>query len=136
MALAIHVSPGDLLDRITILEIKAGRLTEPDARANVANELEALRAARDAHLAVSEELAALCATLRRVNEELWEVEDELRRHEASGDFGGGFVRLARSVYRGNDRRAAIKRSINALVGSDIVEEKSHRRTEASSDGSR
>ena len=116
---------GDVVDKITILRIKNERILDPAKRENVARELAVLvRAWTDAgHPAVDslEDYAALAD----VNERLWVVEDELREHERRGDFGPEFVRLARSVYHLNDRRAARKRSINAALGSVLVEEKSY-----------
>jgi hypothetical protein len=118
------VSWGELLDKISILEIKSERIHDPAARANVARELSLLSdiAARVSETAV---IATLRRRLRSVNERLWEIEDDIRRKEQVGDFGDGFVRLARSVYLSNDERAAIKREINLLLQSALVEEKSY-----------
>ena len=93
--------------------------------ANVRVELAALVAARDAAIAASEALGQLTAALKKVNEALWQIEDEIRDCERSGDFGPRFIELARAVYHSNDERAALKRQINELLGSDIVEEKSY-----------
>jgi len=125
-SILIEVSPGELIDKITILEIKAERMSDAAQLANVRHELGLLRAARGARLADSAALDALEGELKSVNETLWQVEDDIRACEAAGDFGPRFIELARSVYRTNDRRAAIKREIGALVGSRIVEEKSYR----------
>ena len=95
------VSPGELLDKIGILELKARRFADPVKRTQAQAELEALKAARDADVQASEELTRLAAELKAVNEGLWEVEDALRRCERDGDFGPRFVELARSVYRRN-----------------------------------
>lgn len=121
----IAVSPGELIDRITILEIKADRIAEPARRANVRHELDLLRAARDAAVPRSAALDRLTIDLKAVNIRLWEVEDELRDCERHQRFDDRFVRLARAVYRTNDRRAALKAEINALLGAAIVEEKSY-----------
>jgi hypothetical protein len=121
----IETSPGELIDKITILEIKSERIGDPDKLRNVRVELEALLAARDREIVASEKLATLTAELRAVNEAIWDVEEELRRCEQAGDFGPGFVELARSVYKNNDRRAALKRAINEELGSRIIEEKSY-----------
>jgi tetratricopeptide (TPR) repeat protein len=121
----VEVAPGELLDKISILEIKAERIADPAKLKNVREELRTLAAARDGSLPASPELARLASELRTVNEQLWGVEDELRRCEAKKSFGKRFVELARSVYRHNDRRAALKRQVNDLLGSHLVEEKSY-----------
>lgn len=118
------VSWGELIDKITILEIKAERLTAPAALANVQRELDALRAV-EAQLAPDPELARVKAELTRVNAALWDIEDDIREKEAAQDFGPGFIALARAVYRTNDERAALKREINRLTASELVEEKSY-----------
>ena len=120
------VSWGELIDKITILEIKARRIADPAKHANVARELEALVGARDAGGALPPAIAPLAVELRAVNEALWEIEDAIRDCEAAGDFSTKFVDLARRVYKTNDRRAALKRGINEALGSDLVEEKSYR----------
>jgi tetratricopeptide (TPR) repeat protein len=124
-AVAVEVAPGELIDKITILEIKAERLTDPARLGNVRTELEALRAARTRAVPPSPRLAELTADLRAVNEALWQIEDDIRVCERRQDFGPRFVELARSVYRTNDFRAALKRQINELLGSGLVEEKSY-----------
>ncbi|MEM7529620.1 MAG: DUF6165 family protein [Pseudomonadota bacterium] len=129
--LMVEVSAGELLDKITILEIKAARIADPAKHANVAQELSALREAASA-LVESPGLEALIRDLKSVNEALWEIEDEIRACEAAGAFGARFIELARSVYVTNDRRAALKREINLLVGSRIVEEKQYTPYEARS----
>ncbi len=121
----VPVSPGELIDKIGILEIKAARFRDADKRRNVARDLARLAAVRDAGLTASAALAALAAELKAVNERLWEIEDGLRGHEARGDFGAGFVTLARAVYQNNDRRSALKRRIDQLLGAAIVEEKEY-----------
>lgn len=121
----IEISPGELVDKLTILEIKLEHISDPAKLANIRREYDmAQRAARDS-LADSVELARLTAELKTSNRALWQIENDLRAHERDGDFGAEFVALARSVYRTNDRRAALKRSINALLGSALVEEKSY-----------
>ena len=118
----VPVSWGELVDKITILQITSERIAARDARANVARELASLsRVAGDAIDGVT----PLIAQLRAVNEELWEIEDKIREREAEGDFGQRFVQLARAVYKKNDLRAAIKRRINDALGSELVEEKSY-----------
>lgn len=125
MRLTAPIAAGDLIDRITILEIKSDRIADPVKLVNIRAELAALDAIREARLPTGGDLAALKGDLRAVNEALWEVEDRLRDLERGRDFGQAFVDAARSVYRHNDRRAALKRAINEAVGSDIVEEKSY-----------
>ena len=122
----VEVAPGELIDKITILEIKAERIADPAKRANVAVELETLNGTRDAAIAGDGEIARLTAALKGVNEELWVIEDDIRDCEAAGDFGPRFVELARAVYRTNDRRAALKREINLHLGSRLIEEKSYK----------
>jgi tetratricopeptide (TPR) repeat protein len=121
----VEIAPGELIDKITILEIKSERITDAEKLRNVHTELAALVAARDKSFEPSEKLLRLTRELRGVNEALWDVEDKLRRCESAGNFGPGFIDLARSVYRHNDRRAALKRQINELLGSRLVEEKSY-----------
>lgn len=122
--LSIPASPGEVADKISILRLKVERIADPGRVANVGIELDALRAAWVA--AGLPELEALpeWPELVAVNTALWEVEDALREHEGRQDFGAHFVALARSVYRHNDHRAAIKKRINLALGSRIVEEKS------------
>ncbi len=124
-AVMVPVSPGELIDRIGILEIKVARFRDADKRRNVTRDLARLNAVRDAGLTASAALAALAAELKAVNERLWEIEDALRGHEARGDFGAAFVTLARAVYQNNDQRSALKRRIDQLLGAKIVEEKEY-----------
>jgi Flp pilus assembly protein TadD len=119
------IAPGELIDKITILEIKSARIADPDKLRNVRSELADLAAVRDQTLAASERLDALASDLRAVNEKLWDIEDEIRLLERDADFGARFIEVARSVYHENDQRAAIKRTINALLGWDRQEEKQH-----------
>ena len=121
----IPVSWGELIDKITILEIKREKIRSPDARMNVVRELDRLSAYLNAEPAPLGQAAALKASLREVNEALWAVEDDIREKERLGEFDGAFISLARSVYRLNDRRAELKRIINVQLRSDLVEEKSY-----------
>lgn len=121
----VPVSWGELLDKITILQIKQERLDDAARRANVAAELAALSAVAGAALADAA-VAAPLAELKAVNESLWAIEDKLRDKEAAGSFDADFIELARAVYFTNDRRAALKRDINRLLNSALVEEKSYR----------
>ena len=121
----VEVAPGELIDKITILQIKSERIDDPEKIKNVRIELGVLEEARDSVVAASPELDRLTAELKSVNEALWAIEDDIRDCERSKDFGPKFIELARSVYRSNDRRAAAKREINELLGSKIIEEKSY-----------
>ncbi len=125
MLIEIPISPGELLDKITILEIKSERLGDEAKRHNVLRELELLEGVRDAHIPGSMTLAALIGRLKTVNERLWEIEDDIRASERGSDFGPRFIELARAVYFTNDERSALKREINTLLGSTIVEEKGY-----------
>ena len=121
----IPVSPGELIDKITILEIKAERIADPAKLVNVRHQLTLLQGVRDQALAAGAKLTELADALRSVNGVLWDVEDDIRACEAAKDFGNRFVELARSVYRTNDRRAALKKEIDELFGSAITDEKSY-----------
>jgi hypothetical protein len=121
----VPVSPGELLDKITILRIKSARMRDAGKLANVRTELDALEqiwnASPYAAVDVADEVNALLA----VNERLWTIEDDIRDKERAQSFDGDFVRLARSVYVENDERAAIKRRLNVKLGSSLIEEKSY-----------
>jgi tetratricopeptide (TPR) repeat protein len=121
----VELAPGELIDKITILEIKQAEIQDKAKLRNVAIELESLISARDAVVPASPELDALASELRLVNQQLWNIEDDIRRCEQAGDFGPRFIALARAVYKTNDHRAALKRQINDRLGSRIVEEKSY-----------
>lgn len=121
----IEVSPGELLDKMSILQIKSERVGDPAKLKNIRYELELYEDIVRGRIPDGKKMSVLTAELKAVNEALWTIEDEIRACEARGDFGDSFVALARSVYRTNDRRAAIKREINVLCGSSIVEEKSY-----------
>lgn len=123
----VDISPGELIDKIAILEIKAARIGDGAKLRNVESELRLLAGVRAREIPPSPELDRLAAELKRLNETLWTIEDDIRRLERAGDFGPAFVGLARSVYKTNDARAAVKRRINDLLGSAIVEEKSYAR---------
>ncbi|SMY08209.1 DUF6165 family protein [Flavimaricola marinus] len=121
----VPIAPGELIDKLTILRLKAERITDLAKRKNVLIEQAALQAVADAALPRSAELAALWEDLYQINAGLWQIEDDIRACEAGSDFGPEFIRLARAVYRTNDRRAEVKKAINLLLGSAIVEEKSY-----------
>jgi hypothetical protein len=122
---SVPVSWGELLDKITILEIKSERLRDPVALANSAHELALLRSVLAEVAEAPPVLAALREELIAVNRRLWDIEDDLRRKEATKTFDAEFIELARAVYRNNDQRSRIKRAINELLGSGIVEEKQY-----------
>jgi hypothetical protein len=119
----VPTSWGELLDKISILEIKVARLPTAQGRANAGKELAMLQQIAAPVLARA---APLAGQLKALNETLWDVEDRIREHEQAGDFGDGFVALARSVYKTNDQRGAVKRQINLVLGSALIEEKSYR----------
>ncbi len=125
MLIKIDVSPGELLDKLTILEIKEERIKDPAKVQNVVREKEALERAAQAHITQSSAIDNLRKDLKSVNERLWDVEDEIRECERAQDFGEKFVELARSVYLTNDHRSDIKRKINDLLGSRFSEVKSY-----------
>lgn len=120
----VPCSIGDALDRLTILEIKSERIEDRDKLRHVREELKAIESAVG-DMARDARLTGPRAALRDVNERLWDVEDGLRARERDNDFGEAFVALARSVYALNDARADIKREVNAVTGSDLVEVKSY-----------
>jgi hypothetical protein len=124
MLVKIPVSVGELFDKITILKIKAARLSDAGKLENVRRELDSLEAVA-ADLPAPPQLDALVERLQAINDALWDVEDGKRAHEREGRFDDAFITLARRVYKENDQRAAIKREINLLTGSTLVEEKSH-----------
>lgn len=126
MLLDVKTSPGEFLDKLTILEIKSERMSDAAKLANVRRELELLHATWAASPLAARDVSALVAELKQVNERLWEIEDEIREHEAAQRFDARFIELARAVYRTNDRRAAIKRELNVALGSELIEEKSYK----------
>src|SRR5262245_54289159 len=112
--ISVEVSPGELLDKISILEIKLERIADEGSLALVRRELASLAAVRAQALPDSTALHSLTSDLKRANERLWELEDSIRECERAQRFDADFVELARSIYRTNDRRAAVKRQINEL----------------------
>jgi hypothetical protein len=125
MPIFVEIAAGELIDKITILEIKLDQINETSKRVNVRREYELLSAVLQEQVTPGEQLAELTAALKAANEELWHIEDDIRERERAKDFGPEFIALARSVYQTNDRRAALKREINALLQSAIIEEKSY-----------
>src|SRR3954466_4067193 len=121
----VPISWGELIDKITILEIKVAQLEGESGRANAGRELELLRDIAGPVLGRSD-IAGLVTRLKAVNQALWEIEDQIREHERSGTFDAAFIELARSVYRRNDERGAVKRELNLALGSGLIEEKSYK----------
>ena len=125
MSVSVPVSWGELIDKITILEIKQKEIKNPAALENINREHDALNRVLNADQHENKELARLKQALLAINRELWTIEDDIRDCERKKDFGDDFIRLARAVYHTNDRRAAIKREINTLLKSAFFEEKSY-----------
>ena len=121
----IPISPGELLDKITILQIKAERIADPAKVANVKIELEMLEKVWSDNVDNDATIEALTAELKSVNEKLWEIEDDIRDEERNKRFGERFIELARAVYVTNDERADAKKRLNLHLNSTIVEEKSY-----------
>ena len=121
----VPISVGELVDKVTILEIKFEKIEDEDKRENIRRELDALTNVLKPLVAATPGIALLKSELRTINETLWRIEDDIRDCERRRDFGAAFVALARAVYQTNDRRAATKRKIDELAGSELVEEKSY-----------
>ena len=122
----VPISPGELLDKITILEIKSERMDDPQKVANVRHELGLLGRVWSDSVSEDETISDLHRLLKSINEELWEIEDDIRDEERHGRFEERFIDLARAVYVTNDKRAQAKKDANLHLGSDIVEEKSYK----------
>ena len=125
MQLQVPVSVGEVLDKITILQIKLAHISDAAKRANIQNELDALLPLVAGDAFTTDQMQALMAELKLVNEALWDIEDDIREKEAAKSFDAEFIRLARAVYVTNDKRAEIKKQINLATGSALVEEKSY-----------
>ncbi|MYB88489.1 MAG: hypothetical protein F4X93_00780 [Proteobacteria bacterium] len=123
--ISIPVSPGELLDKITILEIKTEQISDNEKLHNVKTELDLLGQVWDQTSMDNDAVHQLKQSLKATNMDLWEIEDRIRIKEAQKEFDQEFVELARSVYVQNDKRAATKKKINVLLGSGIMEEKSY-----------
>ena len=121
----VPVSPGEVLDKITILEIKSERMDDPGKVANVRRELDLLQETWRQSVDEDETVRRIHAKLKSVNEALWEIEDDIRDKERAKEFDERFIELARSVYVTNDLRANAKKELNVYLGSEIVEEKSY-----------
>lgn len=123
--ITVPVSFGEVLDKITILEIKSERIQDPNKLQNVRKELEELSRVWNEVVDDQALISQLRQELKAINEQLWEIEDDIRDQEAAQDFGDRFIELARAVYVTNDKRAAVKKQINLALGSSFVEEKSY-----------
>ena len=121
----VPVSPGEVLDKITILEIKSERMSDPEKVANVRVELKLLEETWAANISDDEVIRDLHAQLKEINEALWEIEDDIRDKERAKEFDERFIELARAVYFTNDRRSEVKKKLNLHLGSQIIEEKSY-----------
>lgn len=121
----VPTAPGELIDKLTILRLKEERISDPEKVANVRVEKAALMETADAHVAPSTALTTLWEELYGINADLWVIEDDIRDCEKAKDFGEEFIRLARAVYITNDKRADVKKKINQLLGSALIEEKSY-----------
>ncbi|MDE0851290.1 DUF6165 family protein [Yoonia sp.] len=121
----VPIAPGELIDKLTILRLKSENTSDAQKLANVKHEYDVLKRVADKALPPSSDLTALWTKLYGINADLWVIGDDIREFEGRGDFGVGFVALARAVYVTNDERAAVKKEINLLLGSAIVEEKSY-----------
>ncbi len=128
MIISVPISTGELLDKITILQIKQERIADPEKNRNVVRELQELLSVKEHHNLNSDKLEELLRELKQINLELWDIEDDIRNLEYEKRFDGDFVKLARSVYITNDKRAEVKKQINLLTGSELIEEKSYAKT--------
>lgn len=124
-SISAPIAIGELIDKISILEIKAERIADPGKLRNVNAELTTLRDIRAAAGLDTPDMMPFAEQLKTINAELWDIEDEIRELEARQNFGDRFIALARSVYLTNDRRSRVKHAINVKYGSDVVEEKSY-----------
>ena len=125
MQLQVPVSVGEVLDKITILQIKLAHISNANKRVNIQNELDALLPLVAGDVFTTVEMQGLMAELKSVNVALWDIEDDIREKEAAKSFDAEFIKLARSVYVTNDKRAEIKKQINLATGSALIEEKSY-----------
>ena len=125
MQLQVPVSVGEVLDKITILQIKLAHISDANKRVNIQNELDALLPLVAGDGFTTDEMQGLMAELKSVNETLWDIEDDIREKEAAKSFDAEFIKLARAVYVTNDKRAEIKKQINLATGSALIEEKSY-----------
>jgi len=120
-----EISPGELLDKISILEIKLEMVKDPEGLKEVKKEHAILKKIQNSSIMLTDEISNLFKLIKKINTELWNVEDKLRIHEKNKNFGKEFVELARGVYFNNDKRAKIKLDINKILGSNIIEVKQY-----------
>jgi peptidoglycan hydrolase CwlO-like protein len=125
MVISVPISWGELVDKITILEIKMDRIKDAEKLVNINRELQSLRLIFEKGCSEPEKIGQVKAELREVNEKLWMIEDDIRKCEKEKDFSQRFIELARAVYINNDQRAAFKREINTILNSELFEEKSY-----------
>ncbi len=125
MNVNVEISIGEFFDKLTILEIKKKRISNADKLLNISKELDGLNDLLTQLSFSREDAAQEVSDLKRINEALWEIEDDIREQESQKTFGDRFIELARAVYITNDKRSDIKREINLKLGSDFVEEKSY-----------
>ena len=125
MNVNVEISIGEFFDKVTILEIKHKRIKDPDKRVNIDRELDWLNELLQKLPFSRADVAAEVEELRRINEKLWVIEDDIRDKEAQKVFDQEFIEHARAVYHTNDRRSEVKKAINLKLGSDFVEEKSY-----------
>ena len=125
MSIKIQISPGELIDKFTILDIKLNRIKAKEKTQNIRKEYKILKRQIEKNLPKSKRLSALISKLKIINKALWDIEDQIRVCERKQDFEKKFIKLARSVYQKNDLRSSYKREINKLLGSEIIEEKSY-----------
>lgn len=123
--IVISVAPAELIDKITILELKKERIKDAGKLKNVAVELSVLVEEEKRHLPEDDEIKRLTRRLKEVNARLWDLEDHIRDCDREGNFGPPFVEIARAIYRTNDERAQVKREINLYLGATLIEEKSY-----------
>ena len=125
MQLQVPVSVGEVLDKITILQIKLAHISDVAKRVNIQNELDVLLPLVSGDKFATDQMQSLMGELKAVNEALWDIEDDIREKEAAKSFDAEFIKLARAVYVTNDKRAEIKKQINLETGSALIEEKSY-----------
>ena len=124
-SVTVKISPGELIDKITILEIKMDKITDETKLKNIKLEWETLNKSRSTYLSQSAMLNELSAQLKAVNTKLWIIEDDIRNFESQKKFNEEFIDLARAVYINNDERSRVKRRINEFLNSELIEEKSY-----------